>query len=249
MNTADDSRPSDPSSELTPRNVSGFVLAGGRSSRLGRDKVLLPWNGATMLDHAVQRLAKICISTSLCADRDDLQQHLRTGSVRRINDAMENAGPLAAIVAGLEQTQTDWNLFLAVDLPLVPAEFLRWLVEHATRASEQAMCRMPRIDGRPEPLCAMYHRSLSTRLHHALSRGTYKILQALQDEEAGERLSRPHKGNPAVEFIDLNAIAEMTNIDSQFPVSDWFLNINTPQDWEQLLRLQNPEPTVVKAPA
>ena len=117
-----------------PTEISGFVLAGGRSSRLGRDKATLPWppnafaegNRQTLLQHSVARLQTVCSTVSVCANRDDLPF---AGTV--IPDALPGSGPLGGIVAALEHTTTDWNLMLAVDLPFLPVEVLQALVGRA----------------------------------------------------------------------------------------------------------------------
>ena len=136
-------RPQNPG-DFPRRQMSGFVLAGGRSSRLGQDKVLLPWNGRTLLRHAIERLHQVCGIVQVCADRTDLRDDLRLDDLRtsgllsqdaQIRDAVSGAGPLGGIVAALEQSPSEWNLFLAVDLPLLPVPLLRALAEYAESVS------------------------------------------------------------------------------------------------------------------
>lgn len=111
--------------------ISGFVLAGGRSSRLGRDKALLPWppnataegNSQTLLQHTIVRLQRVCATVSICASRSDFSF---MGTI--LPDALPGSGPLGGIVAALESSTTDWNLMLAVDLPFLPVEVLQALV-------------------------------------------------------------------------------------------------------------------------
>ena len=120
--------------------ISGFILAGGRSSRLGRDKALLPWppnasaegNSQTLLQHSIDRLQCICASVSVCANRDDLPF---AGTI--IPDALPGSGPLGGIVAALEHSTTEWNLMLAVDLPFLPVQVMYALVATA-RAEDRA---------------------------------------------------------------------------------------------------------------
>jgi molybdenum cofactor guanylyltransferase len=187
--------------------ISGFVLAGGRSSRLGLDKVLLPWNGQTLLGHAVERLQQVCGTVRVCADRDDLPAHQPP-----IHDALPGAGPLSAIVAALEQSQTPWNLFLAVDLPLVPVDLLK-------------------------ALAARTNHNHAGGLHRALEQGKYKVMLALQEAAASvERASVKSR----VEFFDLRNFAA-ADVTPGLEASEWLLNINTPQDWQlaqELARLR-----------
>lgn len=206
-------------------SISGFVLAGGRSSRLGQDKILLPWQGTTLLQHAIDRLWPLCTKVSICSSRADLPEKI-SGPYPRIPDAVPNAGPLAGIVPALEASQTGWNLFLAVDLPLVPVEFLRTL---AQRAMAPALAIIPVVDTIPQPLCAMIHRSLAPPLRRALESGKYKVMLALR-----EAMETPV---PQLELSDARELAAKAQIQSALGVEHWFLNINTPQDWQRACAL------------
>lgn len=235
--------------------VSGFVLAGGKSSRLKRDKVLLPWNGSTLLGHAIARLQQVSSPVRVCADRKDLAPYLPASSGPIIRDALPNAGPLAGIVAGLEKSQTEWNLFLAIDLPLIPNLLLHALTgqaESARTATAGTLCILPQIDGLPQPLCGLYHRSLMNGLRGALEEGKYKIMLALLDAVlrvegrlvpmVGPGLGMrqgPPLGTPAsrVELFDAQAFA--SQMDEKMEARNWFLNINTPQDWQRACELNS----------
>lgn len=207
--------------------IAGFVLAGGLSSRLGQDKVLLPWNGRTLLDHAVGRLQQVCDPVRVCADRKDLGLR-HTGSEPLLRDALTGAGPLAGIVAALEHTESPWNFFLAVDLPLVPVSLLQALAERALSpdiAEAGTLCILPQADGRPQPLCGLYHRSLVEGLRSALKEGKYKIMLALE-----HALRVPAS---RVEMFDARVSAATAHADSTLSASDWFLNVNTPEEWRR----------------
>lgn len=208
-------------------DISGFVLAGGRSSRLGQDKALLPWNGGTLLEHAVGRLQQACGKVQVCADRDDLNTH---GIL--IRDAQSGAGPLGAIVAALERSQTEWNFFLAVDLPLVPVEFLRALA--ARIPNNFAACILPQIERLPQPLCGLYHCSLMTGLRRALQEGKYRIMQALQQTVEQDQQPARH-----LELWDVREFSACAGLPLASEASDWFLNINTAEDWQQARKLQS----------
>ena len=228
--------------------ISGFVLAGGRSSRLGRDKALLPWppnafvegNRQTLLQHSIARLQSVCATVSICANRDDLPF---TGAI--LPDALAGSGPLGGIVAALEHSATDWNLLLAVDLPFLPVEVLQELVArvHSLEASaalpdppmsSQVACILPELDGFAQPLCGLYHRALAPGLRLALEERKLKVMTALQEAcnpvvSAAEY--RHHRQTFRMEMWDVAAYAD--GLPSMPDPSDWFLNINTPQDWQQ----------------
>jgi molybdenum cofactor guanylyltransferase len=228
--------------------ISGFVLAGGRSSRLGRDKALLPWPpgvstegySQTLLQHAIVRLQCVCNTVLVCANSNDLAFG---GTV--IPDALPGSGPLGAIVAALEHSATDWNLLLAVDLPFLPVEVLQALVARAclgeqtgvasNPASPQpAACVFPEWDGLPQPLCGVYHRALAPGLRRALGAGKFKVMAALQ--EASDRVASNSETNPIsrtfrIEMWDADACAAA--LQPALDPSEWFMNINTPGDWQR----------------
>lgn len=200
--------------------VSGFVLAGGKSSRMGRNKAMLPWPGAeagggTLLSHAVDRVGKVCASVQICGQVRDLEGFSAGPGLACLPDSLPDAGPLGGIVSALEQSTTDWNLFLAVDLPLVPAAFLQSLLTRVRTDGEAPCCVIPTLDGQPQPLCSLLHRSLAVALRCALEAGKYKVMLAIQT--AGRRM-------------DLWEVQELTAMDN-LPPREWFLNVNTPTEW------------------
>lgn len=205
--------------------ISGFVLAGGRSTRLGLDKVLLPWNdrkggtGGSLIEHAAGRLREVCGTVRVCATRSDL-----TSFEPLIPDAEAGAGPLGGIVAALEASETDWNLFLAVDLPFVPAEFLRALAERARAGGSLAV--IPVENGQLQPACSAYHRSLAPGMREALTAGNHKLMIAIRSSAGGNE--------SAIDVWDVDEI-KMPGVDGA--ASGWFLNINTMDDWERAQRM------------
>ena len=235
------------------KEISGFVLAGGRSSRLGRDKALLPWppnafaegNSQTLLQHSIARLQCVCSTVSICANRDDFPF---TGAV--IPDALPGNGPLGGIVAALEYSTTDWNLMLAVDLPFLPVEALQALVACASPPAKTAItspasspqtvaCILPELDGLPQPLCGLYHRALAPGLRAALEAGTLKVMAALR--EACDQVSEDLEIQSASRGLGIemwDAAVFAATLSSAPDPSEWFLNINTPEDWQQARQLR-----------
>jgi molybdenum cofactor guanylyltransferase len=231
--------------------ISGLVLAGGRSSRLGRDKALLPWppntfakgNSQTLLGHAIARLQSVCTTVSICANRDDFPF---AGAI--IPDALPGSGPLGGIVAALEYSITDWNLMLAVDLPFVPVEVLQALVACArppegtvlsspAPSLQTVACILPELDRLPQPLCGLYHRALVPGLRAALEAGNFKVMAALR--EACDQVAPSSDPQSARELgIEMWDVRAFAAIQPSAPnPSEWFLNINTPQDWQQARQL------------
>ncbi len=108
--------------------VHGFVLAGGKSRRMGRDKALLEIGGRPMVEMAVETLQSFCAEVAIAGNRDDLGSFAPVVLEERVD-----AGPAAGIEAGLRMARQPWTLFVPVDVPLVPPELLCGWAEQVLR--------------------------------------------------------------------------------------------------------------------
>ncbi len=149
-------------------DLSGFVLAGGRSSRMGTDKAFLRFDGGTLLARALDLLQAITTEVRIVGPASKFAAY---GAV--VEDVYMGRGPLAGIHAALSCSTTELNLILAVDLPFVTELLLRFIVEQA-RASD-ALVTVPRIAGGYQPLCAVYRRQFASVAAAALEAGKNKI--------------------------------------------------------------------------
>jgi molybdopterin-guanine dinucleotide biosynthesis protein A len=154
------------------RATAGFVLAGGRSTRMGRDKALLPLDGEPMLVRIARRVEAAAGSATVIGP-PDRYEHL---GFEVVPDRMPEAGPLAGIDTALSLNRAAWNLILACDLPLASGEILDELLDRASRTA--ALCVIPRSD-RPEPLCAAYSIAAAPAIRTALESGVRKVTEAL----------------------------------------------------------------------
>jgi molybdopterin-guanine dinucleotide biosynthesis protein A len=154
--------------------ANGFLLAGGRSSRMGREKALLELDGKTLVEIGLEKLKKVCREVKLVGDNPGLACF----GVGAVPDTMTGCGPLGGIVAGLEQSAAELNLFLAVDVPFVPAALLQQLLFAAS--AEDVVCVMVESCGQPQPLIAVYRRSALPTLRGELEAGRWKVMSAIK---------------------------------------------------------------------
>ncbi len=148
--------------------IAGFVLAGGRSTRMGTDKALLDWRGRPLIEHALKLLRCVAPEVRIVGPQAQFE---RFGPV--IEDRYCGCGPLAGIHAALSSSAIELNLVLAVDMPFVTPEFLCYVVEQARGSS--AAVTVPRIGGKWQPLCAVFRRSFGPIAEASLSAGKNKI--------------------------------------------------------------------------
>jgi molybdenum cofactor guanylyltransferase len=197
-------------------NVEAFVLAGGRSTRMGQDKALLQLAGRSLVDLALDKLRAIGVTAPrIAAARSDLSSHAPV-----VPDLHPGCGPLSGIEAALDATTRPLNLFLPVDMPLIPARFLDWMVQRAEITG--AWVTVPRINGSPQPLCAVYHRDLLRPITASLLAGDYKVMPVVS-AAAGD--------SQAIDVFDTERLAS-TSLPgfSPLPLYRWFHNCNLPED-------------------
>ena len=187
----------------------GFVLVGGRSSRMGRDKTLLPFLGRPMALHQADKLARVCGRAALVGKHPELF----SGSPYPFVE--DGAAPVAAafgVAAALATSPDDTNLILAADVPRVPEEFLAALLDVAEAISADAV--VPVSGGTPQPLCAVWRRSAHAPLLARLAAGDYGLVGALQE---------------------LRAVLIPEDVTAALPggAPASFSNVNTPEEYER----------------
>jgi len=196
--------------------VAGMVLAGGRSRRLGQDKVLLLQDGETFLARSVGLLTRHCAPV-LVSGRDPAvpdERGVRTGvDARWLPDAVAGIGPMGGIIAGLRELARPL-VVIACDLPLLDDRTLaRLLAFRESRPSTALMTTfLQRETGFIESLVAVYEPGALEYLEASCEQGIYKLSRALPRELRHEL---PYSQEEAAVFF----------------------NINRPQDLEQLVEL------------
>ncbi len=166
---------------------------------MGRPKALLPFRGQFLGAFVAGAVRQAAGSATLIGN----PQFSAALGFPAIPDAYPGEGPLGGILTALRHTGEDWNLVTACDMPGLSADFLCRLLATAENLDADALIPKPPL-GRPEPLCAVYHRRSRQPLEAAFLGGTRKVTEAF-------------KGLRAAWF-------ETTKVAC-------FQNVNTPEDW------------------
>src|SRR5580693_5040871 len=151
-----------------------FILAGGKSSRMGADKAFVVLDGRTLLERALDLARTLTPDVTIVGAASKFQ---RFGPV--VEDVFPGCGPLGGIHAALRASRAELNLMLAGGVPFVTPALLEFLIARARGSA--AMVTVPRIGGRWQPLCAVYRREFADAAEAALRAGRYKI-DALFDQ-------------------------------------------------------------------
>jgi molybdopterin-guanine dinucleotide biosynthesis protein A len=153
----------------TGTTTAGYVLAGGRSSRMGTDKAKLPIRGGTLVEYVAAEVAAAAGSVTIVGGQA-LQAH------RVIPDAVAGFGPVAGIATALADSTAAWTLIVACDMPQVRREWLHGLLDSAG-----GQVLIPRTaDGRIHPLCAVWHASARSAIEQCLDDGIHTVREAIR---------------------------------------------------------------------
>lgn len=205
-------------SDPLPSRAAGFVLAGGQSSRMGRDKATLPFAGRPLIEHALSILREAGVSVSIAGARSpSLAQFAPV-----VEDAAPGQGPLAGLCAALAATKSEFAVFLPVDLPLLPASLIAYLLYHA-RITGQVVT-IPAVNGFMQTFPAVLRRSSLPAMQAELDAGRNGCFSAFKAIAA--ECGQPVR-NIAVEFL---AQAGLVAHPLGLPPIRWFLNLNNGED-------------------
>ena len=203
--------------------TAGFVLTGGRSSRMGRDKALLPVAGSSAVGGSspagglspagrltmVERTAELVRAAANSVTLIGMPERYAHLGLPVVADVVEDCGPIGGVLTALTVTQADSNLIVACDMPGLTADFLLRLL--AAARDFASTCLVPETASGLHPLCAVYRRGARSTVESAIAHKCFKMHDLLKV---------------------LGALS--------WPVADASLlrNINTPAEWEQVQEAQ-----------
>ena len=152
--------------------VTGAILIGGESRRMGQDKANLPFDGKTLVERVHERIAPLVDEVFLVVRPDRLQwaKDLAPAGVRTITDRVKARGPLAGIHAALSEATNPRVLVVACDMPELQPSLLAGLL-----ADDSAEVVVPRTEHGFEPLLAVYAKSCLSAVEQTLAGGPSRI--------------------------------------------------------------------------
>ena len=150
-------------------DVTVFILAGGKSTRMGVDKAFVEYEGRTLLARALDLARSVTPDVSIVGSPEKFAPFAPV-----VEDIFRDCGPLGGIHAALRSSLTELNLMLAVDTPFVSWAFLQYLISQA-RGAPEAAAVVPRDGEGWQPLCAIYRREFAAAAENALRSGRNRI--------------------------------------------------------------------------
>lgn len=160
---------------MNKNELTGIILSGGNSSRMGSEKGLVSFRGNPLVSYSIKALEPLCGKILLSANTDF--EKYKQFNLRIIQDKVSGIGPMGGLISCLEQSQTHHNLVLSCDAPFITSQFFEYLLDRI----ENFQAVVPiRSNGKFEPLCAYYNTNVISKIEEAVSLGDYKMFNFLQ---------------------------------------------------------------------
>ena len=162
-------------------NITGIILAGGKSSRMGSDKGFVLLNGKPFVAHIIQALKPLVTDIIIVSNNTDYDVFNEI----RINDIINNSGPLAGLYSGLSQSKTDLNIVLSCDVPLITTSVLKLLVDTASQNFDIIQAQ---YKNETMPLIAIYHKKCVQKTKELLDQGEKRLRSLAKHFNTGSLL-------------------------------------------------------------
>jgi molybdopterin-guanine dinucleotide biosynthesis protein A len=188
---------------MNNNEVTGFVLSGGMSKRMGEEKGLALFNNKPLVSYAIDALQPICGKIYISAN-DQLESYAQLGH-DLIKDDIRGIGPMGGIISCLKRSESRYNIILSCDTPFVRTELFADLLKEI----DNHQVAVPEQDDFIEPLCAVYATNVIWEMEAFIEKGNYKLTDF-------------------VESTNLKRVAIHSSLPYYEP--DMFTNINTRQD-------------------
>lgn len=187
---------------MIEKNLTGIILAGGQSSRMGSEKGLVIFQGKPLIRYALDVLSPLCDEILISTNSESYNSL----GYKVIPDKIAGIGPMGGIYSCLIISKNDLNLVLSCDMPYITDEIFRLLLENMG----QAVISIPWYkDEYYEPLCGVYHKDVISSLLSYIKKNNFKLPNLFKE----------------IAFAPLN----VSNLNPPLS-SNYFFNINKPDD-------------------
>ncbi len=198
--------------------LTGIILAGGRSSRLGIPKQLLKLGGKTLTEIAVEKLRDYSEEIYVITN---FPEEINIPGATAISDIQTGLGPLGGILTGLTYSQTRINFVLSCDTPFISREIIELLTDH--RSTKNTV--IPKAAGRLQPLCGIYTKDCMAVIEKMIAKAN-PLSAGIRNKALSTRALIDRAGSETIALALGKDITDNT-----------FFNINTIQDYEKAKKL------------
>jgi molybdopterin-guanine dinucleotide biosynthesis protein A len=200
------------------KNITGVILAGGKSTRMGTNKSLLTLGGITIIERVVNLMKDIFYSVILITNEKEKYSFLK---LPMYEDIYKGIGPLAGIHSALTNSSTEKNFIISCDIPLMTSEVIKYLIEFPTLKP----ITITRADNFIQQLCGVYSKSLLPEIEKIIKNS----INSNQDERNPVQKKRGCNVLELVKTVD----SEIIDIEKEYIgyIPGTFYNMNNPEEY------------------
>ena len=180
--------------------ITGIILAGGKSSRMGQDKGLMEYQGQKLIEYSIDVLRPVCDELLISANQPGYEGF----GIPVVADHYEDCGPVGGLHASLRASKHEWNLVVGCDTPFLNKKLLYLLLSN----KEGYKAVIPNHSKGMEPLAALYHRDMAAFFEQKIATGDLKLHRIVLEQK--------------VKLLDVSDLL------TEFP--RLFENFNSPED-------------------
>ncbi len=199
-------------------NITGIILAGGKSNRMGTNKSLLRLNGKTTIERVVDLMKSIFKEVIIITNTPEEYSFI---NFPMFKDIYKNKGPLAGIHSGLTHSTTEQNFIISCDMPLMNSEMIKYIINFQTN-KPISVCK---TQGKLQTLAGRY------------SKSTLNDVEKLLFENNLNKKKETKKGNAVSSLLDVVKVEIINPENLAFYNSFLFFNMNRPEDYEKIVTL------------
>jgi molybdopterin-guanine dinucleotide biosynthesis protein A len=188
-------------------DVSGVILAGGKSSRYGKDKAFVKINGLPLIESVIEVMGSVFQEVIIITNTPNKYSYL---GLSVYEDTIKGLGPLGGIVTGLTAISKEAGFFVACDMPFLNRELLLYMTE--SKGEFDAV--IPRISGKMEALHGLYRKTCLPAIKRLIDSRVYQVLRFFSEV--------------SVRYVDEGEIRQFD------PDLRCFLNVNTPEELQEI---------------
>lgn len=201
-------------------NVTGVILCGGKSSRMGVNKSLLKIDNFTLIERAFELMQSI-FTKVLISTNDPIQYDFI--HTEKVKDFYSDFGPLSGIYSSLKSVSTEKIFIVSVDMPFILPDLIRYLTNYKT----EELITLPTSRECIQYLCGLYTIKLIPILENILE-------SSLESRNTNKEIIKSSLS--LWNFVE-RVGAEIVDVEEKiFYMKDTFFNINTPEDFEYVNR-------------
>lgn len=200
------------------KDITGIILAGGKSSRMGENKSLLDLGGKKVIERTADLMRSLFDKVILSTNTPNEFEFLK---IQSFKDEFMSAGPLAGIHAGLKNSETENNFIISCDMPLMTEEMINYIIQFETD-KPITVCRS---EGFVQQLAGIYNKSVLPLIEKSLL-------------ESEEEIRNPNQKKRKCKVLSLIDETDASIIDAEkleFYFEDLFFNMNKPEDYKKIL--------------